>query len=622
MTTAAPHTAPLAPKAAPVRAGRVDGRRRSSWRVTEAVALGGLALWVAVLLVATWGTWGDPTMDTGYDLLAASRTAHGELPYLDYVYSYGPVAPLLLAAVYAVTGVAMWPAFALGVVLSLVVIGLTYRVGRLVLEPLAAALAAALVATLAFTSANNSYVMPHTTSAPLVTALVLGAVLCLAPSAAGVMRPRAAVGGGVLLGVAAITRLEVAVPVDVAVLVWFALVAWRSPADRAAVRATVRRTVPAALGIPLVVYGVLITQISPHELLYDNLYPRSLFDAGGHWLIDAEMPLTVSSFAALVGRLAAYAAATVVLTATAIVTTRPNPAGRIARTALAVVVVAALTIVLADPEAARAKLKYAYLWVPAGAAVASIVLLWRSGRVSRTGSERTALLMAVILTGVTVKGYASFDAYPNAKFPARASVYLLPLAAPLLAYLHTRVLPALVSPRDPRAAAAIRAAGLGWLAVLAVIGLTLTVRDAHAERDTISGPHGSLTARASQGPALQGALDAIGRYTRPGDPILVAPQLTSLYVLSGRDDPLPQLSLLPGALADDAAQERAVAAMARVRLAVVDRTPLHPYHHGAFGVSFDQRLAAWLHSNFRLLRTVKGDGSKPRLIDIWIRTSS
>jgi hypothetical protein len=85
---------------------------------------------------------------------------------------------------------------------------------------------------------------------------------------------------------------------------------------------------------------------------------------------------------------------------------------------------------------------------------------------------------------------------------------------------------------------------------------------------------------------------------------------------------LPQLSLLPGALADDAAQDRAIAAMADVRLVVADRTPLTAYGHGAFGTTFDRRIAAWLHTNFHLLKTVKGDGTRPRLINIWIRTSA
>jgi hypothetical protein len=135
----------------------------------------------------------------------------------------------------------------------------------------------------------------------------------------------------------------------------------------------------------------------------------------------------------------------------------------------------------------------------------------------------------------------------------------------------------------------------------------------------VHGAHGSLAASPADGPALQQALDAIERHTRPGDPVLLAPQLTSLYVMSGRVDPLRQLSLLPGALADVRAEEQAIARMRDVRLVIADRTPLDVYDHGAFGTTFDRRLARWLHDDFQRLPPARGRGAAPRIIDIWMR---
>ena len=116
-------------------------------------------------------------MDTGYDLLAAARTAGGELPYVDYSYFYGPVGPLLLGGIYAVTGAAVWPAAALGLVLSAIATAQTYRLARRFAGPMAAAAAGALVASAALSSANNSFVLPHSTSAPLAIVLALAAIL-------------------------------------------------------------------------------------------------------------------------------------------------------------------------------------------------------------------------------------------------------------------------------------------------------------------------------------------------------------------------------------------------------------------------------------------------------------
>src|SRR5688572_13967791 len=72
-----------------------------------------LGLFCLALVALTWGTWGDLAMDTGYDLLAATRTAAGEAPYADYVYFYGPAAPYLLGGVFAVFGTSIEAAAAL-----------------------------------------------------------------------------------------------------------------------------------------------------------------------------------------------------------------------------------------------------------------------------------------------------------------------------------------------------------------------------------------------------------------------------------------------------------------------------------------------------------------------------
>ena len=59
--------------------------------------------------------------------------------------------------------------------------------------------------------------------------------------------------------------------------------------------------------------------------------------------------------------------------------------------------------------------------------------------------------------------------------------------------------------------------------------------------------------------AYRGALAAVTNLTRPGEPVLFAPQLSALYVLSGRVDPLAQISLLPGALPSVPAEQQAIA---------------------------------------------------------------
>jgi hypothetical protein len=133
-----------------------------------------------------------------------------------------------------------------------------------------------------------------------------------------------------------------------------------------------------------------------------------------------------------------------------------------------------------------------------------------------------------------------------------------------------------------------------------------------------------MRATAWDGPAYQAAVDVIQRETKPSDPILLAPQMTSLYVRTGRQDKLPQLSLLPGALNGPADERAAIKTLdaAHLRLAIVDRRPLTRYEHGIWGVEYDRLVGAWLRKNFTHTTTLRGPsvgGAEPRILDVWLR---
>ena len=157
--------------------------------------------------------------------------------------------------------------------------------------------------------------------------------------------------------------------------------------------------------------------------------------------------------------------------------------------------------------------------------------------------------------------------------------------------------------------------GAAWLAFLAVAGIGLAVHDARAEVP-VRGPGGAISASRADAPAYQGALTAIDANTRPGEAILLAPQLTALYTLSGRTDALPQISLLPGALADVGAERAAIAKLSRVRLIVIDRRRFTEYGHTTFGASFDRVLGAWIQRHFVHVATFGAQAPGGRVLDV------
>jgi hypothetical protein len=331
-------------------------------------------------------------------------------------------------------------------------------------------------------------------------------------------------------------------------------------------------------------------------------------------VLDASAPFTPGSFAELAGRLLLYAAGAAALVALGRALDRGGRRRLLAVALAGGAGLAFLGVLAVNPEAVRSHLDLAYAWIPAGAWCGLVVLAWRARR--RAGGwgagAQAELLLVAFLAIATVRTYGSFLLQPNPLQPPEAP-YLLPFAAAFMAWVHLRVL--------PLGSRGVLALGAGWLALLVAASTLLVVGDARDESVTVSARHGELRARPADGPALQAAVDAIEGRTRPGDPVLLAPQMTALYVMTGRTDPLPQISLLPGVLADAAAERRAIASLDAqgVRLAITDRTPLERYHHGAFGRTFDRELARWLRADFRRTAVLRGSGPDPRILDLWQR---
>jgi hypothetical protein len=193
------------------------------------------------------------------------------------------------------------------------------------------------------------------------------------------------------------------------------------------------------------------------------------------------------------------------------------------------------------------------------------------------------------------------------------AVYAAPFAALFLVRVHVRG-------RGPALAA-----GVLWLGFVAAAGLGLTLKDARAESASVTGAYGTLKATPSEAATYNAVLDWITAGTRPGDPVFIAPQLTTLYTLSGRVSPLDRISLLPGALTHPANERAAIAQLDRsgVRVAVIDKRPYSEYGgQKSFGQSFDRLVAKWLHQHFLRARTFHSGDPTPRPIEIWVRRST
>jgi hypothetical protein len=455
--------------------------------------------------------------------------------------------------------------------------------------------------------------VPHSISAPLSVVLSLGALLSAAAVARGGGRLRM-VQAGALAGLVTLTRPEFAAAILSALALWLALRWLRAgPGVRGRVLMDALVCAVSASVLPLVVYGAFAGQIGVGTLVHDNLVPRDQLAAGSNAVLKASAPLTAASFVELALHALAYGALMAAAVAATMVAARGQRTRRVVAAAVGLVLVIGVAVLLVRPEAVRSRLDLAYAWIPAGAAAGAFALAIRA-RLSRPWEARdqVALLCVTFLAVLAAKTYAAFAPYPNPDF-AQFATYAMPFAAIAVCWLHLEILPA--------GRADLRAIGLAWLGLLTAASVLLVSHDARRESFTVRGPGGALRTTPAQGKPLQAAIDRIVRDTRRGEPVLMAPQLTALYTLSGRMDPLPQISLLPGALATASDEEAAIRRMDDVRLAVVDRRKLVEYDQGSFGESFDRRLGAWLRGEFRRTATFRGVGAGALTLDIWKRTT-
>jgi hypothetical protein len=317
---------------------------------------------------------------------------------------------------------------ALGLVLTTAIVAATYALARTQTGPEGAAFAAIVTAAVAFSPTNVSYVLPHTFSATL--AILLSLLFLLALSAASRGRRHGALWAGTAAGLVALTRPEFEVAVVVAGVAW--LVARKRTGE--AEKGEITKLLVPALAIPAVVYGSFLTSVSPHRLVFENLYPVDTLRAGGSAIVRSQAPLTAHSFALVVGYLVLYVlgCAALVLAARGLARLRtPVAVAIIAGVAVALLVVAAV-----DPEAVRSRLQWVFGGAPAAAFLVAVLLVARHVFKRQPLDARGQVLLATIalFAVLAAKTYCGFFFFADHAQPA---MYTAPFLLVCLARLHT-----------------------------------------------------------------------------------------------------------------------------------------------------------------------------------------
>jgi len=116
------------------------GILKASWEKGWVSCLSGAACFL-YLLNFTWLKWGDLVVDVGREMYLALELSSGKLLYRDIFYVYGPFSPYFNAVLFKALGAHLHSLIASGIITTVVVSTLIYKISRIFLNPLFSTLA-------------------------------------------------------------------------------------------------------------------------------------------------------------------------------------------------------------------------------------------------------------------------------------------------------------------------------------------------------------------------------------------------------------------------------------------------------------------------------------------------
>jgi hypothetical protein len=523
-------------------------------RARRALVPAGLFVVAALISGFTIRRGIDP-FDEGLALASARRVSEGQMPYADFLWSYGPGVPYLLAWLRELLGASLIDWRVIRVLVDAGVATTVFAVVRRETGSVPLALAGWLMAACAMADPRSAN--------PAAFALLPALLAVAVATRGGAPTTRRAVGAGALVALAAAFRLDFGLFAGVACVLAFGLA---RPGGRRALLAFAGT----AVALTLAVYAPFLVAIGPADL-YDALIGTSLRESD-YWTLPFPLRFhgSVGSAHGLKDALDFYMPLLVTLAAVGAIVvlalrayrdrTRPGAAEAPAPTARS--------------ESARPD-----------AAVAA-----QGDRARPRAAAAIALLAAAFFVYLRSRP----DAFHLQPLAASAAI-LLPLAI--------------------AASRAIRPLALVLLLALALLTVDFAERPASAlvSPPAMSEVHVSAADGAEAPPtearALERTVRTVDALVPPGQPTYVLPRRSDLvrigapvlYVLTDRDNPTPRdHGLLTGA----PAQRSIVATLARVRPRAIVRwtDPISSQREPNLrGRSSGVRLLdRWVAANYRL----------------------
>ncbi len=543
-----------------------------------------------LMLLVSWRRWTSLLVDTGREMDLPLRLLRGELLYRDIHYLYPPLSPYFNALLYRIFGVQLEVLNVSGVLCSLIIVALCYRIARRILGEWEAALATMAVVVWCIFKPEGNLIAPYSFAALHGMMLAL-ATLLVTLRYGEHRRWREVVWAGVLIGIAGITKQEFALT---AAVTWSAglLFVHRREWKGLLLRLFVAASIAIAIAAP--VYAYFLARVGWHtliddcHLLYTKIPAALVFYNSARTGLDQPW----SSLLQMLGGVAvAIGVASLIVAGSAL------GAGK--RTLMqngAVTFIVSAAIAMAIMAISNGR------WdgSPLRALPFALVGLMLVHFLRRDEAKpqfalfviATYSLMALLRVALRVPSGGAFGGY------------FLPTSLILIVYLVVEALPRYAAARRGYEGIGQRVKKMGVVALSLWLVATMVVFG-YRYRKTfpvlLAAPHGSLYVTQENAQATQAALDFLAAYSTSTDTIAVVPEGSSLAFLAGRRMPLRHQILIPDFM-DAAEEQRAIAKLAEVKYVLVLNRPMREFGREAFGRDYYQTMGRYLDENFRVVK--------------------
>ncbi len=579
--------------------------------VHDALALLALLTAFGVMVAATWQRWTNPIIDHGRELNLPARLLAGERLYTDVQHLYGPLAPYLNAALYAVFGTHIDTLHASGAACAVLVLVLSFVLARHLLGPLEATLTAALILVLCVLRDTGNCIQPYSYGALYALVLSLAALTCLARFIHE-PRMRLLIAAGAGVGLVLTAKPEMAVPVLAATGV--ALVLARRPSLRVRLTDLAAFLGPCAV-VAAAIWGAVLERVPWRVLLVDNYQflahaPAQLMYFNRHILGLTGGPSVPLSWLAASGAALVFLGLPPLLAG---LTGRPRFGSSVHELRDAAMVTGgggllwACLVLFAHAERD-----------PRPFIAAPLLLLglcgfsiWRIRHQPRATGARDRVLVTLSVFALFSLGRLFF----RVAIASPYTPFALPATILLLVFLVFRVAPdCLLRSEALRLRARRIAMGTVALAV-AIIGTTTIRRTRTIQTFEIRTERGGLLTTPQLGQPLRDTLRFVEAHSRPGEPIVVLPQGSLVHFLAARPNPLRQEIVHPGFLEGEHLRDALRRIEDRgVRLVLIDNVLSPEFRDRAFGVDYNRDLLSWIEERFERRAIFRaGSGKDPEL---------